>query len=83
MGLKKQPKIVICRIEAAPPTKADVVTARALAPLGQLLAWAAPAPKVTPLFAFSTKGKGWQAEVTEAKKDWDIRSPAILQRDRP
>src|ERR1700761_7198410 len=42
MGLKNQPKIVISRIEAAPPTGADVVTARALAPLGQLLVWAAP-----------------------------------------
>src|SRR4030095_15059637 len=40
MGLPKQPKLVVSRIEAAPPAKADVVTARALAPLGQLLAWA-------------------------------------------
>ena len=56
MGLKKQPKVVVSRIEAAPPAKADVVTARALAPLGQLLAWAAPHRSI-PLFAFSTRGK--------------------------
>src|SRR5579872_1231645 len=36
MGLKNQPKIVISRIEAAPPAAADVITARALAPLSQL-----------------------------------------------
>ena len=73
MGLKKQPKIVISRIEAAPPAKADVVTARALAPLGQLLAWAAPHQADTAICLFH-KGKGWQAEVNEAKKDWDIEA---------
>src|SRR5262245_48768743 len=31
MGLPRQPKIVVSRIEAAPPARADVVTARALA----------------------------------------------------
>ena len=38
MTLEKPPKIVIGRIEAVAPTPADVITARALAPLGQLLA---------------------------------------------
>lgn len=71
MGLKKQPKIVVSRIETAPPAKADVVTARALAPLGQLLAWAAPHRSDTAICLFH-KGKGWQGELTEATKDWDI-----------
>ena len=73
MGLKNQPKVVISRIEAAPPTKADVVTARALAPLGQLLAWAAPHRADTAICLFH-KGKGWQAEVAAAKKDWDFEA---------
>ena len=73
MGLTNQPKIVISRIEAAPRTGADVVTARALAPLGQLLAWAAPHKGDTAICLFH-KGKGWQAEVTEAKKDWDFEA---------
>ena len=73
MSLKKQPKVVISRIEAAPPAKADVVTARALAPLGQLLAWAAPHKGDTAICLFH-KGKGWQAEVNEAIKDWDIEA---------
>jgi 16S rRNA (guanine527-N7)-methyltransferase len=73
MSLKKQPKVVISRIETAPPTKADVVTARALAPLSQLLVWAAPHKADTAICLFH-KGKGWQAEVTEAKKDWDLEA---------
>ena len=71
MSLKLQPKVVVSRIESAPPTAADIVTARALAPLGQLLTWAAPhrADKAICLFH---KGKGWQVELTGAMKDWDI-----------
>jgi 16S rRNA (guanine527-N7)-methyltransferase len=71
MALKKQPKIVIGRIEAVPPVKADVVAARALAPLGQLLAWAQPHRSDTAICLFH-KGKGWQAELAEAMKEWDI-----------
>jgi 16S rRNA (guanine527-N7)-methyltransferase len=71
MGLRKPPRIVIGRIEAAPAAKADVVTARALAPLGQLLAWADRHRSDTAICLFH-KGKGWQAELTEATKDWDI-----------
>jgi 16S rRNA (guanine527-N7)-methyltransferase len=73
MGLKNQPKVVTSRIEAAPPAGADVVTARALAPLGQLLAWAAPHRADTAICLFH-KGKGWQVEVSEAKKDWDLEA---------
>ena len=71
MMLEKPPKIVIGRIEAVPPTLADVITARALAPLGQLLAWADRHRTDTAICLFH-KGKGWQAEATEAMKDWDI-----------
>ena len=71
MGLPRQPRIVISRIEAAPPAKADVVTARALAPLGQLLAWA-DRHRGSPAICLFHKGKGWQAELTEATQDWDI-----------
>jgi 16S rRNA (guanine527-N7)-methyltransferase len=71
MTLEKPPKIVIGRIEAVAPTPADVITARALAPLGQLLTWADRHRTDTAICLFH-KGKGWQAEVTEAMKDWDI-----------
>jgi len=71
MGLKKPPRIVIGRIEDVPPTKADVVTARALAPLDQLLDWASRHRTDTAICLFH-KGKGWQGELTEAMKNWDI-----------
>jgi 16S rRNA (guanine527-N7)-methyltransferase len=71
MALKKLPRIVIKRIEDAEPAAADVVTARALAPLSQLLAWADRHRMDTAICLFH-KGKGWQGELTEAMKDWDI-----------
>lgn len=73
MGLRNPPRIVVSRIEAAPPVQADIVTARALAPLSQLLAWAGPHRSETGICLFH-KGKGWQAELTEAMKEWDIQS---------
>jgi 16S rRNA (guanine527-N7)-methyltransferase len=76
MDLEKPPKIVIGRIEAVAPAPADVITARALAPLGQSLAWAAHHQTDTAICLFH-KGKGWQAELTEAMKEWDIPHQAF------
>jgi 16S rRNA (guanine527-N7)-methyltransferase len=76
MGLEKPPKIVIGRIEAVAPAAADVITARALAPLGQSLVLADRHRTDTAICLFH-KGKGWQAEVSEAMKDWDIPHQAI------
>jgi 16S rRNA (guanine527-N7)-methyltransferase len=82
MGLKKPPRVVIGRIEDAPGAKADVVTARALAPLGQLLSWADRHRTDTAICLFH-KGKGWQSELTEAMKDWDISChPLTSKTDR-
>lgn len=71
MGLKRQPRIVVGRIEVVPPVGADVIAARALAPLKQLLVWADRHRSDTAICLFH-KGKGWQAELTEALTDWDI-----------
>src|SRR5215472_15780754 len=57
MALPKLPKVVIGRIEAVPPAPADVLTARALAPLGQLLDWAAHHQAANTICLFH-KGKG-------------------------
>jgi len=82
MALKKLPRVVIGRLEEAPTAKADVVTARALAPLGQLLSWAARHRADTAICLFH-KGKGWQSELTEATKDWDITcQPLSSKTDR-
>jgi 16S rRNA (guanine527-N7)-methyltransferase len=76
MRLAKPPKLVIQRIEAAPATQAEVVTARALAPLDQLLAWSDRHRMDTAICLFH-KGKGWQGEVDEAKKKWDFSPEAF------
>ncbi|MCW5732531.1 MAG: 16S rRNA (guanine(527)-N(7))-methyltransferase RsmG [Enhydrobacter sp.] len=76
MRLKKQPKVIVSRIEATPPLNADIITARALAPLAQLLAWAAPHRSASAICLFH-KGKGWQLELAEAMKDWDIQSQSF------
>ena len=82
MALKKPPRVVIARIEEAPAVEADVVTARALAPLGQLLSWADRHRADTAICLFH-KGKGWQSELTEATKDWDITcQPLTSKTDR-
>ncbi len=76
MGLAKMPRIVIGRIEAVASQKADIVTARALAPLRQLLAWAAPHRGDKAICLFH-KGKGWQGELTEAGQDWEIEAQPL------
>jgi 16S rRNA (guanine527-N7)-methyltransferase len=76
MSLVKQPKIVIGRIESVPPAKADIVTARACAPLGQLLFWAERHRK-DPAICLFHKGKDWQAELTDAQRGWDIGSQSF------
>lgn len=71
------------RVEQIPPLAADVITARALAPLPRLLAWAVPhlAPGGQCLFL---KGRGAEDELTAAAKDWKIaprRIPSLTDPD--
>lgn len=57
------------RIEQAKPICAAQVSARALAPLGQLMAYVERHldPQGT---AWLMKGRNWQSEVDEARRDW-------------
>jgi 16S rRNA (guanine527-N7)-methyltransferase len=59
------------RIEAVAPLGADVVTARALAPLDKLLGWAERhlLPEGHCVFL---KGRGVEDELTAARKEWNI-----------
>ncbi|MBX3499759.1 MAG: 16S rRNA (guanine(527)-N(7))-methyltransferase RsmG [Alphaproteobacteria bacterium] len=57
------------RIEALEPFPVDVVTARALAPLPKLLAWAAPFA-TDPAICLFHKGVNVDSELTEAARDW-------------
>ena len=63
------------RIEDIEPWPVDVVTARALAPLSRLLAYAAPfqalAPENPPVCLFP-KGAKWRGELTESGAAWHI-----------
>lgn len=71
-----------CRIEAAPPLAADVVTARALAPLSRLLELAAPflRPGTVCLFL---KGQDVERELTEAAKCWNMQAERLVSRSNP
>ena len=60
----------------------DVVTARALAPLPQLLALAYPLLKTGALGLFP-KGQDVEAELTEAAKCWKIQASLALSRTDP
>jgi 16S rRNA (guanine527-N7)-methyltransferase len=58
-----------CRIESMRGLKADIITARALVPLTELVALAAPLMKANALCLF-LKGRNVDAELTVAQKCW-------------
>jgi 16S rRNA (guanine527-N7)-methyltransferase len=63
------------RIEALPPIPADIVTARALKPLDQLLRFARrfQGPRTACYFH---KGASWQSELDAARRAWRFRATA-------
>lgn len=68
-GLGLSADVVVQRIEEATPAGADIVTARALAPLPRLLHLAERHLRPGGL-ALLPKGSGWRAEVKDALADW-------------
>lgn len=75
-------EVIHRRIEALSPGPVDVVTARALAPLSELLTLAAPhmGPKTIGLFL---KGQHLEAELTQAHKIWRMTVDCIPSRSDP
>ncbi|MDM7968130.1 MAG: 16S rRNA (guanine(527)-N(7))-methyltransferase RsmG [Paracoccaceae bacterium] len=66
------PGRVVCeRIEALPPQKADIVSARALADLGVLLGYAQQHLSAGGVALFS-KGVSWEKEVELARGEWSF-----------
>ena len=65
-------RVIHAQIAEVPPFAADVVTARALAPLTKLLGFAVPflGPQSVALFP---KGQDVAAELTEAHRSWRMR----------
>lgn len=70
------------RIEAAPPIVADVVTARALAPLNDLLGWAHPFIGNRGVAVFP-KGQNVADELTDTTKYWMMRTERFDSRTDP
>ncbi|MHA6346050.1 16S rRNA (guanine(527)-N(7))-methyltransferase RsmG [Roseivivax sp. CAU 1761] len=70
------------RIESLAPVGAGLITARALAPLGELLAHAQRhlAPGGIALFP---KGKTWRSELAEAQERWSMRTDSHTSRTEP
>ncbi len=60
-----------CRIEALPPMTADIISARALAPLEKLLELATPFAHADTEFLF-LKGQDVDEELTKASKCWNM-----------
>jgi 16S rRNA (guanine527-N7)-methyltransferase len=75
-------RIHATRIEHAPLPPLAAVTARALAPLGRLLDYAAPllAPGGIALFP---KGRGVEAELTAARAAWTFTAECFASRTDP
>lgn len=72
-------KVIASRLEpvlAASDLRADYVSARALAPLSQLLAWCEPLWRKGVIGIFP-KGQDVEAELTEASKSWMIQYDLI------
>jgi 16S rRNA (guanine527-N7)-methyltransferase len=67
------------RIETPPPIPADIVTARAFAPMPELLEYAAPwlTRGASGLFL---KGERWKEELTAARQRWNFAYEAIPSR---
>jgi 16S rRNA (guanine527-N7)-methyltransferase len=70
------------RIEAAKPEPFDVVTARALAPMSQLLAYAQRFWSANTLGIF-LKGRSVDNELTEARESWNMNVHKHLSRSDP
>ncbi len=64
------------RIDSVPAVPADFVTARALAPLSELLAWSAPFVGETTVCLF-LKGQGLRDELTAAQQKWIMRTQIL------
>ncbi len=75
-------QVLAQRIEAAPPQSAQIVTARALAPLPQLLPLVAR-HSAAGAVAILPKGKAYAEELEAARKDWHFTATAHVSQTDP
>lgn len=71
-----------CRLETLPAMAADVITARAFAPLGRLLPQAIRFSSQDTVCLFP-KGQDVDKELTAARKDWTMQVEFIASRSDP
>ncbi|MFK7941716.1 MAG: 16S rRNA (guanine(527)-N(7))-methyltransferase RsmG [Paracoccaceae bacterium] len=71
--------VVSKRIEQVPHRPFDIITARALAPLPQLLSYAVPFAHSDTVFLFP-KGSQVESELTHAAGDWHVSPERIASR---
>ena len=68
--------VITERVESLRFQNADIITARAVAPLAQLLTWAAPHAHKSTILLFP-KGNSYESELTAARKHWHIEVEVI------
>lgn len=68
--------VITERIEAIAAQNADVISARAVAALDQLLLWAGPHAHKSTVLLFP-KGNSYESELTAARKHWHIEAEVI------
>lgn len=74
--------VISDRIMTIPPQQADHISARALAPLSQLLEMVHLHMKPSGT-AYLMKGRTWREEIVRAKRDWQFDLEAIPSRTDP
>ena len=74
--------VIAARIEEAAPQEADILSARALAPVSQLCGFAERHLKPSGV-ALLPKGRTWRTEVEEAEKAWSYRLNPIKSNTDP
>lgn len=70
------------RIETLPPMRADIVSARALAPLDRLFQLAVPHGHEDTTYIFP-KGRSFETEIAEARRSWHFEVTAHRSRSDP
>ncbi len=69
-------RVIHARAEALAPQRADVVTARAVAPLSRLFDWTARHGHASARWIFP-KGRSWKEELADAARTWDFACETV------
>ncbi|MGB8814855.1 MAG: 16S rRNA (guanine(527)-N(7))-methyltransferase RsmG [Paracoccaceae bacterium] len=82
MSLGLNLRVVVARIESVEPLNAEIISARALAPLDILLGFTSRHMAADGL-ALLQKGANYAAEITAARKNWSMSLEAVASKTEP